>query len=112
MTEKNKNIDDLFRDNLGDYTEVPDASVWSDVERKLDAGNNRTGGAAGAGSGRQIFFWLVAGIALFFTAKWAISHFADTRPINAITITNESINHPITASNALNSTVTTTNNSG
>jgi hypothetical protein len=111
MAEKNKNIDDLFRDSLGDYTEVPDPSVWSDIERKLDAGNSRTGGTAGTGSGRRLFFWLVAGVALFFTAKWAISRFADTRPVNAIAITNESANHiPITPS--ANSSLTPANNSG
>jgi hypothetical protein len=110
MTEKNKNIDDLFRDGLGDYTEVPDPTVWSDIERKLDAGDNRTGGAAGPGSGRRIFFWLVMGIALFFTAKWAISNLSDTKSANPVTITNESVNHAVTKNNATSPVVTANEN--
>jgi hypothetical protein len=80
MAEQNKHIDDLFRDGLGDYSETPDASVWSDIEQKLDgagatdSSSSNSAGVPGINPGR-ILLVLVAGVALFFTAKWATGNF-------------------------------------
>ena len=36
MENKKKHIDDLFREKLGSYSEVPPADVWADLDKKLD----------------------------------------------------------------------------
>lgn len=84
MAENNKHIDDLFKESLGNYSELPDASVWSDIELKLDTmpapgpSGSSAGGAAGSsaiiGTGK-ILLLLITGAALFFTARWAIGNF-------------------------------------
>lgn len=88
MHDEHKNIDDLFREGLGNYTEVPDAAVWADIERKLDESNPGGGATKGFGSGK-IFLAIIAGIAIFFALKWALhdKHRQDKK--DAIVITNE-----------------------
>ncbi len=54
MEERNKHIDDLFRDELGGYREVPDPRVWSALEQRLDGGRNK----------KRIIIWWVSGLAL------------------------------------------------
>lgn len=54
MEERNKHIDDLFRDELGGYREVPDPRVWSALEQRLDEGRNK----------KRIIIWWVSGLAL------------------------------------------------
>ena len=49
MAENNKHIDDLFKESLGNSSEVPDASVWSDIELKLDT--MPAPGPSGSGGG-------------------------------------------------------------
>ena len=80
MAEHNKHIDDIFRDKLGGYTETPDASVWDNIESGLDGGSSRPtdGGTPKDGGGistGRILLLLVAGAALFFTARWAVGNF-------------------------------------
>lgn len=48
--EDNKNIDDLFREELGDYTEAPPPAVWSRLEGRL--------GSAPARKPRPSYRWL------------------------------------------------------
>lgn len=54
MEERNEHIDDLFRDELGGYREVPDPRVWSALEQRLDGGRKK----------RPIIIWWVTGLAL------------------------------------------------
>ncbi len=92
MAEQNKHIDDLFRESLGDYSEVPDASVWSDIAQKLDAtpapGTPGSGGGSGAaailGKGK-ILLMVVGAAALFFAARWATGNFGTVKPGNPTT---------------------------
>lgn len=88
MHDEHKNIDDLFREGLGNYTEVPDAAVWADIERKLDEANPGGGAAKGFGSGK-IFLAIIAGIAIFFALKWALGDRKHQNKKGAIVITNE-----------------------
>lgn len=54
MEERNEHIDDLFRNELGGYREVPDPRVWSALEQRLDGGRKK----------RPIIIWWVTGLAL------------------------------------------------
>ena len=54
MEERKQHIDDLFRDELGGYREVPDPRVWSALEQRLDGGRKK----------RPIIIWWVTGLAL------------------------------------------------
>ncbi|MFN4247594.1 MAG: hypothetical protein ACK4EY_07710 [Flavipsychrobacter sp.] len=54
MEERKQHIDDLFRDELGGYREVPDPRVWSALEQRLDGGRNK----------KRIIIWWVSGLAL------------------------------------------------
>lgn len=99
MSEHNKHIDDIFRDKLGDYAETPDASVWDNIESRLNEntpapsdGDAKSGGSGAAGiSTGRILLLLIAGAAFFFTAKWAIGTFRakDAKSATGIVITKE-----------------------
>lgn len=54
MEEHKQHIDDLFRNELGGYREVPDPRVWSALEQRLDGGRKK----------RPIIIWWVTGLAL------------------------------------------------
>ncbi len=54
MEERNKHIDDLFREELGDYREVPPPRVWADLEQRLDGGRNK----------KRIIIWWCTALAL------------------------------------------------
>lgn len=60
MSERNKHIDDLFRDALGDHTETPPPAVWDALEQRLDDSDDG-GLGGGSGSGKSPVFpyrWL------------------------------------------------------
>jgi hypothetical protein len=57
--ENRKNIDDLFKEQLGDYTETPPPAAWSALENKL----RKTPSAAGAAN-RRTMYAVIAGCLL------------------------------------------------
>jgi len=54
MEERNNHIDDLFREELGGYREVPPPRVWADLEQRLDGGRNK----------KRIIIWWCTALAL------------------------------------------------
>lgn len=55
MSDPNENIDKLFRNNLGSYSQEPPAYVWDQVSSVLDKKARRR---------RRMFFWLFSSIAM------------------------------------------------
>ncbi len=55
-----KNLNDLFKDGLGDYTETPPPAAWGAFEKKLDAAPPKGGRIAY----RRIMLLLLAGVLL------------------------------------------------
>jgi len=41
MSRHDKHIDDLFKDELGSYTETPPPAVWDSLEKRLDDNSNK-----------------------------------------------------------------------
>jgi hypothetical protein len=67
MENHNEHIDHLFKSGLGDYSEMPPASVWDDLEKRLDKKKNK-----------KVFFFRWLGLSLLFVSIIAagISYYA------------------------------------
>src|SRR4051812_24694989 len=61
--ENRKNIDDLFKEQLGDYTETPPPAAWGALEKKLKAAP----GSAGNTRRRVIYATITGCLLLLLT---------------------------------------------
>lgn len=91
MDKQMQNIDDLFKDALGDYAETPPPAAWSALDKKLDA--VKTPGAFGGN--KKI--WLVGLIGLLlFSSLPFMKQFAGSFGLsgnsNATALVNETTN--------------------
>jgi len=79
MEERNKHIDDIYRDGLSKHYETPREGVWSRIEQnldKLDAANTpvrKTPGIGGKGFFLGISGVLLLSAALFFAYKQSVT---------------------------------------
>lgn len=92
MSERNKHIDDLFRDALGDHTETPPPAVWDALEQRLD--NDDDGGrGGGSGNNKPVFpyrwLWYIGALLLLVAAGvtvWSVTRNAsNVAPENKVT---------------------------
>jgi hypothetical protein len=65
MDEQQQNIDDIFRQSLGDYREVPPAATWDKVAARLDGDDPRRGSF-------QRWPWIMMILLLLIGGAWFV----------------------------------------
>ncbi len=93
MSERNKHIDDLFRDALGDHTETPPPAVWDALEQRLDDGDDGGHGGGSGSNNRPVFpyrwLWYIGVLLLLVgggLTVWSVTRDGgDNAPANKIT---------------------------
>ena len=88
MSERNKHIDDLFKDALGNHTETPPPAVWDALEERLDVDTKPSGG-------RPMFpyrwLWYIGALALLIASVvtvWSVTR--DKEDGNQLQVVNTS----------------------
>lgn len=88
MADRNKHIDDLFREGLDDYQEMPGSDVWASLEQRLSAGNNNAAVAEEQPSRKWLWYLLLLMLLAtigYFVYRQVSSHSAERGKINEAT---------------------------
>lgn len=102
MLNENKNIDQIFREKLGEYQKTPPTFLWTNIQRELDERRKDR---------RMIMFKTVgiaAALILAFLAGWWMTNPADTdfAPYNRVAADHGALSNTITPSTNENATIT------
>jgi hypothetical protein len=111
LDEKKIHIDDLYRSQLGNHTEVPDAAVWESIANRLD---NQAVPAAVVSPYKWLWriaaLLLIAG-ALYFVAKKVLNKTTTaTSSISNSTTTENSTTQPVSETTTTSQKTTTVHN--
>lgn len=71
MSKKREHIDDIFREELGGYTETPPPAVWEALEKRLDS----PAGVASRFIGRNLWQYLVPALFILLSSGIAVSYY-------------------------------------
>lgn len=112
MKSNKKHIDDLFREKLGNYTEVPPSDAWQDLDKKLDTLTPHVPTAPVRWLTHVGMVSLIAVLSVSFVQKFYGKHkgaadVADAQQSNTAT----DVNNTTTADNAATTTASATNGS-
>ncbi len=96
MDKNMKNLDDLFEEGLGNYTEVPPAAAWAAFEKKLSAVPHR----GGRFTYRRLLLLAVAGLFVVSIPAMKFLPVFNMENNTRSTLTSENENTPVNANNS------------
>ncbi|MEZ5018357.1 MAG: hypothetical protein R2800_14955 [Flavipsychrobacter sp.] len=93
MSKRSKHIDQLYKEQLGDYSEMPPASVWESLALRLDEEDDKGGGFGDSGNdnGRPRFpirwWWALLGLLLLIGTTVGIGKFVSFKTEQTTAVT-------------------------
>lgn len=116
MSKSSKHIDQLYQEQLGNYTEMPPASVWESLELRLDEEDDKGGGFgdSGDGNGRPRFplrwWWALLGLLLLVGTAVGIAQLVGSSTQEQTSVTVAPTSNPTATGNT--GTAAIDNNTG